>query len=178
MSEKGINRRQFLHTSGLVVATAVASGGGTLWFHPSTAWAASIHTLDDHTAKTLLKMSRHLYPSKSIADDQYARAIESLAAKAKTDRAFAKLLRDGVASLDRAARGKWLDADDDVSLQTLKGMEATPFFQTVRGALLGADGPYNLPDVWKTFGYEGSSWQFGGYLSRGFGDIAWLPKES
>ncbi|MET0153851.1 MAG: twin-arginine translocation signal domain-containing protein [Candidatus Binatia bacterium] len=178
MSEKGINRRQFLHTSGLVVASAaVASGGGPLLFRPSIAWAMSFHTLDEHTAKTLLKMSRHLYPSQSIEDDQYARTIEGFDAKAKTDRAFAKLLQDGVASLDRAAQGKWLDANDEVSLQTLKGMEATPFFQTVRGTLIGADGPYNLPEVWKKFGYEGSSWQFGGYLSRGFGDITWLPKD-
>ncbi len=87
------------------------------------------------------------------------------------------MLQDGVASLDASAQGKWLDASDEVSLQTLKGMETTPFFQTVRGALIGADGPYNLPDVWKQFGYQGSSWQFGGYLNRGFNDIAWLPEE-
>jgi hypothetical protein len=47
----------------------------------------------------------------------------------------------------------------------------------VRGSLVGADGPYNLPAVWKKLGYQGSSWQFGGYLNRGFGDIAWLPKQ-
>jgi hypothetical protein len=177
MSE-GINRRQFLHTSGLVVASAaLASGGGPLFLHSSTAWAAPLATLDEHAAKTLLEMSRHLYPSKSIDDDEYAKTIEGFDAKAKTDRGFAKLLQDGVASLDRAAQGKWLDTSDEVRLQTLKGMEGTPFFQTVRGALIGADGPYNLPDVWKKFGYQGSSWQFGGYLSRGFDDIAWLPKE-
>ena len=178
MTEKGINRRQFLHTSGLVVASAaLASGGGTLFLHPSTAWATSFSTLDEHTAKTLLKMSRHLYPSKSIDDDEYAKTVEGFDGKAKTDAAFAKLLQDGVASLDRAAQGKWLDAGNEVSLQTLKGMEGTPFFHTVRSALIGADGPYNLPEVWKKFGYQGSSWQFGGYLSRGFDDIAWLPKE-
>lgn len=106
MSKNGINRRQFLHTSGLVVASAaLASGGGTLFLYPSTAWAMSFSTLDEHTAKTLLKMSRHLYPSKSIDDDQYAKTIEGFDAKAKTDRAFAKLLQDGVASLDRAAQG-------------------------------------------------------------------------
>ena len=176
MSAKGISRRQFLHTSGLVVATTAVSGG-TLWLRPSTAWATSFHTLDEHTAKTLLKMSRHLYPSPSIDNDQYARTVEGFDAKAKNDRAFAKLLQDGVASLDASAQGKWLDASDEVSLQTLRGMEATPFFQTVRGTLIGADGPYNLPDVWKKFGYQGSSWQFGGYLNRGFDDIAWLPKE-
>jgi len=148
-----------------------------LWLRPSTASATSFHTLDEHTAKTLVKMSRHLYPSPSIDDAQYARAVEGFDAKAKTDRALAKLLQDGVASLDASAQGNWLDASDEVSLQTLRGMEATPFFQTVRGALIGADGPYNLPDVWKKLGYQGSSWQFGGYLNRGFGDIAWLPKE-
>jgi hypothetical protein len=178
MSEKGINRRQFLHASGLVVVSAALAGdGATFFLHPSSAWATPPGTLDEHTAKTLLEMSRHLYPSKSIDDDDYSKTIEGFDAKAKTDRAFAKLLQDGVASLDRAAQGKWLDTSGEVRLQTLKGMEGTPFFQTVRGALIGADGPYNLPDVWKKLGYEGSSWQFGGYLSRGFDDIAWLPKE-
>src|SRR5439155_17512195 len=85
MSKKGINRRQFLHTSGLVVASAaLASGGGVLFLHPSTAWATPFSTLDEHTAKTLVKMSRHLYPSKSIDDDEYAKTIEGFDAKAKT----------------------------------------------------------------------------------------------
>jgi len=178
MSEKGINRRQFLHTSGLVIASAaLAGGGGALLLDPSTARATAFSTLDEHTAKTLLTMSRHLYPSKSIDDDEYAKTIERFDAKAKADRDFAKLLQDGVASLDRASQGKWLDASDEVRLQTLKSIKGTPFFQAVRGTLIGADGPYNLPDVWKKFGYQGSSWQFGGYLNRGFDDIAWLPKD-
>ena len=178
MSEKGINRRQFLQTSGLVVAgAAVASGGGAILLSPSTARAASFQKIDEHTAKTLLKMSRLLYPSKSIDDDAYEKTILGFDAKAKTDASFATLLQDGVASLDRAAGEKWLDAGDEVTLKTVKSMDTTPFFQTVRGALIGADGPYNLPDVWKKVGYQGSSWQFGGYLSRGFDDIAWLPKE-
>jgi len=178
MRKKGINRRQFLQTSGLVVAgAAVASGASALLFDPTTAWAITTKTLDEHTAKTLVTMSRYLYPHKRIEDDEYAKTIEGFDTKASTDRSFAKLLQDGVASLDTAAQGKWLDASDEVKLQALKSMEATPFFQTVRGALIGAAGPYNLPEVWKKFGYEGSSWQFGGYLARGFGDIAWLPKE-
>jgi hypothetical protein len=28
------------------------------------------------------------------------------------------------------------------------------------------------------FGYEGSSVEKGGYLGRGFDDIAWLPKQN
>jgi hypothetical protein len=178
MGEARISRRQFLRTSGrIVVSAAMVTGGGAVVCRSSTAWAAPSKTLDAHASKTLLKMSRLLYPSALIAEDQYARTVHGFEKKTKADAAFATLVREGVASLDSAAQGNWLDADDETSLRTLKGMEATPFFQSIRGALIGSDGPYNSPDVWKKFGYPGSSWQFGGYLGRGFGDIAWLPKE-
>ncbi len=177
MTKKGINRRQFLQTSGLVVTGAVVVGATGALFDPLQAWALSTKTLDEHTAKTLAMMSRYLYPHQLIADDQYRKTVEEFDQKASKDHAFAHLLREGVASLDAAAQGKWLEASDDVKLQALKSIEPTPFFQTVRGTLVGAAGPYNLPDVWKQFGYEGSSWQLGGYLNRGFNDIAWLPKE-
>ena len=48
----------------------------------------------------------------------------------------------------------------------------TPFFQTVRSGLV--TGLYNNKALWPLFGYEGSSWQKGGYVDRGFADIDWL----
>jgi len=27
--------------------------------------------------------------------------------------------------------------------------------------------------VWSKFGYEGSSWEQGGYINRGFNDVTW-----
>lgn len=178
MRKKGINRRQFLQTSGLVIAGAAVVGRtGTGLFDPSGAWALSTTTLDEHTATTLVKMCRYLYPHDAIEDTQYDKIVEGFDKKASTDSAFAKLLRDGVASLDAASHGKWLDASDGDKLRALKSIETTPFFQTVRGAMVGAAGLYDQPAVWKQLGYEGSSWQFGGYLNRGFDDINWLPKE-
>ena len=178
MRKKDINRRQFLQVSSAALAgAAVVSVTGTLLFDPAQTWALSTKTLDEHTVKTLVTMSRYLYPHKMITDDEYGKTIEGFDKKASTDPAFAKLLRDGVSSLDAAAHGKWIEASDEVKLQTLKSIETTPFFQTVRGALVSAAGPYNLPAVWKQFGYEGSSWQLGGYLNRGFNNINWLPKE-
>ena len=178
MSKKGINRRQFLQTSGLVIAGAAVVGStGTMLFDPTGAWAISATTLDEHTARTLVQMCRSLYPHDAIEDTQYSKVVEEFDKKASADPAFAQLLRDGVASLDAASHGKWLDLSDEDKLQTLKSMETTPFFQTVRGTMVGAPGLYNQPVVWKQFGYEGSSWQFGGYLNRGFNDISWLPKE-
>ncbi len=35
---------------------------------------------------------------------------------------------------------------------------------------------YNQKEVWPKFGYEGSSAEHGGYITRGFADIDWLPK--
>lgn len=178
MRKKGINRRQFLQTSGFTLASAAVVGStGMLWLHPARAWALSTTTLNEHTAKTLVLMCRALYPHKIIEDGQYSVTVEGFDKKAGTDPAFAKLLQEGVASLDAAAQGKkWIEASDAVKLQALKSLESSPFFQTVRGTLVGPAGPYNLPAVWKPFGYEGSSWQFGGYLARGFDDIGWLPK--
>jgi hypothetical protein len=178
MREKGINRRQFLQTSGLVIAGAAVVGStGTMLLDPTGAWAVPTTTLDRHTATTLVQMCRYLYPHDAIEDTQYSKIVEEFDKKASTNAAFAQLLRDGVASLDTASHGKWLDLSDGDKLQALKSLEPTPFFQTVRGTMVGATGFYNQPVVWRQLGYEGSSWQFGGYLTRGFDDIGWLPKE-
>jgi hypothetical protein len=174
--KKVINRRQFLQTSGLIIAGATVAGStGTRLFDPTGAWAIATTTLDEHTALTLVAMCRSLYPHKTIEDAQYSTIVEGLDKKASTDPAFAQLLRDGVAALDAGAHGKWLEVSDEEKLRVLKNMDTTPFFQTVRGAMV--NGFYNQPVVWKQFGYEGSSWQLGGYLNRGFNDISWLPKE-
>jgi len=171
--KKNINRRQFLQTSGL----AVAGSTGLLLLDPARVWALAKGALDEHTTKTLVAMCRQLYPHTEISDAQYGKAVEGFAEKASKDKAFAQSLKDGVASLDAAANGKWIEVKDEDKLKALKSIENTSFFQTIRGTLVGAAGPYNLPEVWRPFGYEGSSWQLGGYLARCFDDIKWLPKE-
>ena len=35
--------------------------------------------------------------------------------------------------------------------------------------------PNNQKALWPKFGYEGSSFEHGGYLHRGFNDLDWLP---
>ena len=59
-------------------------------------------------------------------------------------------------------------------MSVLKSMEKTDFFQFMYGETI--NGLYGNPEIWKIFGYEGSSVEYGGYLGRGFDDIAWLPK--
>ncbi len=35
---------------------------------------------------------------------------------------------------------------------------------------------YNNADVWDVLGYEGASFDKGGYINRGFNDLDWLPE--
>jgi hypothetical protein len=87
------------------------------------------------------------------------------------------MIEGGVTSLDTLARaaghGSYLDTGweaDRVAL--LKQMEGSEVFQTVRGGLVV--GLYNQKEIWPVFGYEGESHSKGGYIDRGFDDIAWL----
>lgn len=174
MKKAGMNRRQFLQASGVAVAgTAAAVGTGTVLVDPNGAWAMSLHALSEHDALTLLRMTRDLYPHDRLGDAHYARVVEELDGKAAGDGALAGLLKDGVALLDGAVGTvQWVELSEGHRLATLTEIEDTPFFQTVRGACV--TGIYNNPAVWRILGYEGSSWEFGGYIDRGFDDLAWL----
>ena len=60
----------------------------------------------------------------------------------------------------------------DRQLVAVMALEGTPFFNKVRGTCVGA--LYDNPLAYAHFGYEGSSWEKGGYLHRGFNDLTWL----
>jgi TAT (twin-arginine translocation) pathway signal sequence len=174
MSQSGMNRRQFLHSSAVTAAGAAAvAGTGTILVDPKGAWAMSLQALDEHTALTLVRVAREMYPHDRLGDVYYANVVESLDGKAAANKDVGKLLADGVAELDKAEGGvKWLDLSDGYKLAALQQLEQSPFFQTVRGECI--TGIYNNPAVWRHFGYEGPSAEFGGYLERGFNDLGWL----
>ncbi len=59
-------------------------------------------------------------------------------------------------------------------LPLVQAITDTPFFQKLRSDLVVSF--YNQKDLWPRFGYEGPSWEHGGYLERGFNDLDWLPE--
>ena len=87
----------------------------------------------------------------------------SLGSAADVDKAV-QAARRAFESFSRTSR------DERVAL--LKDIEATPFLKKVQGDLV--TGLYNNKKLWPLFGYEGSSWEKGGYVNRGFDDIDWL----
>ncbi len=164
-------RRDFLRETGLVVAALTA--GGPVIFRPGSSWALSTTALDQHTAATLLAMARELFPHDRLGEQYYAAVVEAMDKQAASDAALRKLLADGVAQMDAAHGMPWLQLSEGGRIAVLKSVETTPFFATMRTATI--NNLYGNPLVYRYFGYEGSSVEYGGYIYRGFDDIGWLP---
>ncbi len=173
MSSKGMNRRQFLRTSGIATAGAAVAAGGAVLTAADGAWALELTTLDAHTGETLLAVARQCYPHDTLGDQYYAGVVAALDGDAAGSKDVAKTLTDGVADLDAAMGVAFKELSQGHQLALLKERESSGFFQAVRGKSVVA--LYNNPLVWRHFGFEGSSFEYGGYIDRGFNDLSWLP---
>ena len=103
----------------------------------------------------------------------YALLAKDLDAKAAGDAATAKLLSDGTAWLNKSAGGDFARAKPARRQEIVRSMEGTPFFNTVRGQCITS--LYDNDMAYAVFGYPGASWDKGGYITRGFQDLKWLP---
>ncbi|MEM6676876.1 MAG: hypothetical protein AAF675_03265 [Pseudomonadota bacterium] len=172
---RGLTRRALL-AQGATAGAALVVGGGFV-AHATQSWAMEVRGLAPATMATLIQMARDIYPHDRIPDANYAIAVKGHDEQSQEDPAHAAMIEGGVATLDTlassAGHGSYLGAGweaDRVAL--LRQIEGTPFFQTIRGGLVVS--LYNQKAVWPIFGYEGSSFEHGGYINRGFDDISWL----
>ena len=168
-------RREFLKGSGILMGT-IATGSVLAAFAPSPVWAVELKTLSKAEGEALMKMGRVLYPHKKLSDAVYALLAKDLDAKAAGDPAAATQIRAGVAALNSAAGGSFAKASDKKKLEIVKAMEGQPFFGTVRGQCITS--LYDNDMAYASFGYPGSAWEKGGYITRGFQDLKWLPAPS
>ena len=175
-----IDRRALLKTAFSAIGAYAVTVSGVTWLvGPKRAWAMEFSSFDEQTASTLLHMTRALYPHEKVGDVHYAKVVKSLddAVAAADDKdATLALYRDGVTRLNEAADGDFsgLDADAREKLLETEAASVDPgFFQAVRGQVVNV--LYNDHEVWKIFGYQGASYEEGGYLFRGFDDLSWLP---
>jgi hypothetical protein len=166
-------RREFLKRgTGILVGALAFSSGPIALLAPTRTWALELSALDEATARTLLRFARHLYPHDRMEDAVYAMVVKALD-QAAADTATKEALAGGVAALDRAAGGAFLAQPPERQLVAVKALEGSAFFEKVRGTCITA--LYDNPLAYAHFGYEGSSWDKGGYLERGFNDLKWLP---
>ena len=170
-----LERREFLKGSAILTGT-IAAGSVLAALAPSPVWAVELKTLSQAEGEALMAMGRVLYPHKKLSDAVYALLAKDLDAKAGSDAAAATQLRDGVKALDAAAGGSFAKASAKKKLEIVKAIEGKPFFGAVRGQCVTS--LYDNDMAYATFGYPGSAWEKGGYITRGFQDLKWLPAPS
>ncbi len=167
---EGLTRRQLLSRM-LATGTLVAIGPGFI-SAPNTAWALQVNVIQPGTMATLIQMARDIYPHDKVADEFYVTAMKGYDSETKKD-----MVEKGVSELNGLAKAQGYASYADVGWEKdrvalLQKIEGSAFFQTIRGGLV--TGLYNQKAVWPVFGYEGSSFEHGGYVNRGFDDINWL----
>jgi hypothetical protein len=172
---RGMTRRELLKR-GTALSTAFVAGTGFL-VHATDAWAMELKSLSPETMATLIQMARDIYPHDRLSDQYYAVAVKGHDETAAEDAAHKAMIEDGIADLDSRAQAaggtSYLGTGWEIDrVALLRQIESGGFFQAVRGGLVV--GLYNQKEVWPVFGYEGESFSKGGYIERGFDDIAWL----
>lgn len=128
--------------------------------------------LNAHELAVLHRFAWLLFPVEGLADGPYQRVAAGIAVTAGGQPAQLALLREGIAELDKAAGGSFLDLPESAQVERLKSIESGPFFQLVYAGTRSR--LWDDREVWALIGYEGSSLEKGGYLNRGLADIDWL----
>jgi hypothetical protein len=166
-----MKRREFLKTGALVVVGAAAATSVGVAVAHANAAAPKFLVLTDEQAAAMLAMTRRIFPHRKVADAPYWKVVGEIDAAAKADPATAKLIAEGLAQLN--ATGTFTTLPEKNQTAALKAIETTAFFQKVKSVEL--NNLYNDPALWKAFGYQGPAFKYGGYIHRGFDDLAWLP---
>ena len=170
LSRKGLTRRQLLSRASAAGASFVIGSG--FLAAKNAAWATEMDAIKPETFASLVQMARDIYPHDKVGDEYYVVAVKGYDTPDNAD-----MVTNGIAALDARAQelkgANYLDLGwERDRVDVLRSMEDDGFFQTVRGGLV--TGLYNQKAVWPLFGYEGASYEFGGYIDRGFDDINWL----
>ena len=124
--------------------------------------------LDENQRATLVRLLRVLYPHPQVPESPYERCAEAVIANAQTD------LVAGLARLNQLAGGSFTDVDEAAARDLVDGLGEDPDLLLPVHAV-SVTTLYDDHEVWDLLGYEGSSYEKGGYINRGFNDLDWLP---
>jgi hypothetical protein len=155
--------------SGWLSLRWLVSGGA---FFAATPARAAFKSLSESEAKSLMFLTRAIFPHAHLDDKYYWKVVEGIDGDMAGSADLAREIKDGLAKLDQASGGRFSDLGDEERARRAESIADSGFFGTVKGKAVGL--LYNNKDVWPHFGYQGSSWEQGGYLHRGFDDLQWL----
>ena len=159
-----ISRRAFL--AGAFATSVYAS----LW-SINTAKATITAGSKKEDKEILMKMVRTLYPHDRFPDGPYLRTTDDVINKGNSSPEKAIMLQEGI---DKLKADSFNKMNFEKATKYLTDMGRTEFFEHVRGTTTVT--LYNDKETWELLGYEGYSYDKGGYINRGFNDLDWLPE--
>jgi hypothetical protein len=163
-----IPRRDFLAAGGVLSGLLVA-GGPLALLAPSRVWAVELGALTSAEAARLLSVTRTIAPHDGLEDAAYAIVVKAVDATMLADEHARGVVKSGLASLGEG----FAALPESGRVEALKAVERSEFFGLVRAKTLGT--LYASALAYAHFGYEGEAFSKGGYLTRGFNDLTWLP---
>jgi hypothetical protein len=165
MHELITDRRRFLTAVIALAGTAEALRLGRAWAQNATA---------SDVSDAMARIARRLYPHDGLTDAFYAGILDDAMSAAAGDPDFAATLADAEQALNAQQTADFMDLDESGQIAALEAVQQAPFFTAIQTAVRLR--LYNHPAFWALIGYDGPSWQFGGYLNNGAGEIDWLPE--
>jgi len=166
-----LTRRTFIKAMGATGVTVYVLWSSPAWLGPRIALAANLSTLNATQAKEMLAMARQLFPHDKLGDEYYWVVVESIDKEMAGSPVLAARIHYCLAQLNQAAGGDFAGANANQQIAAMKKVESTPFFSDMLNKTQFYF--YNNKAVWPKFGYEGSAWEKGGYINRGFNDVTW-----
>ncbi len=162
-------RRDFLAGGGVLYGLLLAGGPLSL-LAPGRVWALEMKVLTPPQGAKLLSVARTIAPHDGLEDAAYALVVKAVDEACAGDAALRETIHSGLELLavDFAARS------EAQRVEALRSVEHTDFFRQARARTLG--NLYTSALAYAHFGYEGEAFSKGGYLSRGFNDLKWLPE--
>jgi len=130
--------------------------------------------LTDEARNVLIRVIRVAFPHPSFPDGPYERTADKILREAETSTWFRVALTQGLITLRQMAGGDFRELNDVEATKVLRRIESTEFFGFIRRTTVL--NLYDNEDVWQILGYEGPSFDKGGYINRGFDDLDWLPE--
>ncbi len=127
----------------------------------------------DRARRILTRLLRVAYPHETFPQGPYERTADTILAAAADDEGDHRALLLGLRGLDTSAQGDFAGADLEEAEALLRNVGDDVFFRRIRSTAVVA--LYDDAEVWELLGYEGASFDQGGYLHRGFDDLDWLP---
>lgn len=165
MSDFELDRRR------LIVA-AIAFAGTASGLRPVRLWAQS--GPDAGTQRAMAAFARRLFPHAAIEDDVYAAIVDDALTATAADPGFAAMIRTAEDVLNAQQSGDFADLAAAGQIAAMRAVATEPFFAAIQAAVRVR--LYNHPAVWEMLGYEGPSFEQGGYLNRGAGVVDWLEE--